>query len=60
MTLSERIELARASLTRNGVTYTECTVPGCRYVHLMVDGRAWAEWTHPRPRIRPAKDMTAY
>lgn len=35
------------TLTRKGVTYTRCTVADCRFVHLVIAGRAWAEWKHP-------------
>lgn len=50
-TLSERI--SRATLTRKGITYSECLQAGCRYVHLVIDGRAYAEWTHPRVTVSP-------
>lgn len=57
MTLSERIarrDAARpARITRKGVTYVACDQEGCRYVHLMIDGYAYAEWTHPRAVLSP-------
>jgi hypothetical protein len=51
MTLSARI--SRATLTRKGVTYIECVQVGCRYVHLMIDSRAYAEWSHPHVTVSP-------
>ena len=40
-------------MTRNGVTYVECKRDGCRFIHLIVNGRAYAEWAHPaQPRAK--------
>ena len=56
-------------MERKGVSYVECKRDDCPFVHLVVDGRAYAEWSHPRqpalsPFVRralaselPAKDL---
>lgn len=38
------------TMTRKGVTYSECRTAECRFMHLLVDGRMWAQWAHPSPR----------
>lgn len=38
-------------MERKGVTYVECKRTDCPFIHLTVDGRTYAEWTHPgQPR----------
>jgi len=39
---------------RNGVEYVECERANCPFVHLVVNGRTYAEWRHPAaPVISP-------
>lgn len=43
-------------LWRKGVSYVLCRRDDCPFMHLMVDGHAYAEWTHPqqpRPAVSP-------
>ena len=61
-------------MVRNGVSYVECKRADCPFIHLTVDGRNYAEWTHPlQPRSTfspftrralarelPASDLTGH
>ena len=46
-------------MERKGVSYVECKRDDCPFVHLVVDGRAYAEWSHPRqPALSPMTERT--